>query len=240
MFLIKEINQKTVLVLSIVLLTILGSCTTPGLDDDSDNSGTTSFLEPIILVPKTVYISEVITHPTNSEQIKIKNNSFCVRDISSWTLGDENDQDAYSIPENTLLEIGEEIIFTRTTLGFQINNRGETLYLKNDTGNLIHTWKDKSFLNFGFSVYFHHVIAHPTDSEAITLVNNNHYSVDLSNWTLGDLNNPFAYNIPVNTILEVDESITFYHTTLGFGINNSGEKLYLYNTAGTLINTWSN
>ncbi len=83
------------------------------------------------------------------------------------------------------------------------------------------------------------VIATPTLSESITIKNYSAWTVDLTPWTLGDLNNPSAYNIPNGTALAPDESRTYLHSTIGFGINDSGEIIYLKN-AGVTIDSWSN
>lgn len=89
-------------------------------------------------------------------------------------------------------------------------------------------------------VYISSAVATPTLSESITLTNNTGSSADISGWTLGDINNPTAYNIPANTIMSIGGSLTFDHTTLGFQINDNGEILYLKNASGTTVDTWSN
>lgn len=89
-------------------------------------------------------------------------------------------------------------------------------------------------------VYIYNVTASPTDSEQITLKNNSGVSQDLSNWKLGDLNNPRAYNVPNGTSLIQGQTHSFPHTTLGFQINDSGEVLYLIDAVGNTIDTWGN
>ena len=84
------------------------------------------------------------------------------------------------------------------------------------------------------------VTASPTDSEQVTIKNYSSWNVDVSDWTIGDLNNSTAYGIPNNTILSLGETRQFVHTQLGFGINNSGEIIYLKNGSGQTIDTWSN
>ena len=84
------------------------------------------------------------------------------------------------------------------------------------------------------------VIASPTDSEQITLKNYSSFTADISHWTLGDKNNPTAYTIPYNTYLAPGETKTFPRSTLGFGINDTGEIIYLKDTNGNTIDTWSN
>ena len=89
--------------------------------------------------PKHVYIFSVTCTPTSQEKITLKNNlpDNTSEDISGWTLGDRNDPTAYSIPNNTILENQEKITFNHTTLGFQINDSDETIYLKNESGSTI-------------------------------------------------------------------------------------------------------
>ena len=92
--------------------------------------------------PQSVYIYEVIATPTDNESITLKNNSGVQTDITDWTLGDSNDQEAYTIPNGTILDISEFKIFSHTTLGFQINDSDETIYLKDNTGEVIDTWSN--------------------------------------------------------------------------------------------------
>lgn len=99
---------------------------------------------------------------------------------------------------------------------------------------------DPSPKNEPTKVYIYSVVASPTASEAITIKNNSGTNQDLSNWTLGDKNDPNAYNIPNGTMLNNGQTKTFAQTTLGFGINDSGETIYLKNSSGTLIDSWSN
>ena len=57
---------------------------------------------------------------------------------------------------------------------------------------------------------------------------------------LASLINPTSYKIPDDTILEADGKKTLPHTTLGFGINDEDETIYLKNENGDTIDTWSN
>lgn len=90
--------------------------------------------------PAKVYISQVIATPTESESITLKNNSGGDVDISGWTLGDQNDPVAYKIPVGTILVNGQSKTFSRSTLGFAINDSGEFIYLKNSSGVEIDRW----------------------------------------------------------------------------------------------------
>ncbi len=84
------------------------------------------------------------------------------------------------------------------------------------------------------------MVSTPTDSESITLKNNSSSYVNISGWTLGDKNEPNAYNIPMDTILEAMGKKTFPRSTLGFQINDSGETIYLRDSNDSLIDTWNN
>lgn len=83
------------------------------------------------------------------------------------------------------------------------------------------------------------VVASPTDQESITIINYSAWPVDLTVWTLGDLNNPTAYNIPSGSIIQPNDSLVFDHSTLGFGINNTSETIYLKRNSIT-VDTWNN
>ena len=92
--------------------------------------------------PDHVYIYSVTASPTDSEQITLKNPTDVTVDLTDWTLGDLNNPNAYTIPNGTLLSSGGYKTYPRTTLGFQINDSGEILYLKDDTGTTIDTWSN--------------------------------------------------------------------------------------------------
>lgn len=92
--------------------------------------------------PPQVFISEVVATPTENESITLKNNTGGAADISGWTLGDKNDPTAYRIPNGTVLNQGQGKVFMRTTLGFQINDTGEVIYLRDAAGNQIDTWSN--------------------------------------------------------------------------------------------------
>ncbi len=90
--------------------------------------------------PAKVFFFEVIATPTDFESVTIKNNSGSSKDLSGWTIGDLNNPTAYKIPNGTVLAQGETKLFQRTTLGFAINDSGETLYLKDAAGTTIDSW----------------------------------------------------------------------------------------------------
>jgi len=72
------------------------------------------------------------------------------------------------------------------------------------------------------------------------LKNNSGSNQDLSGWIIGDLNNPNAYNIPSGNNIADGVTLVFSASTMGFQINDSGETIYLKNTNGATIDTWSN
>lgn len=120
-------------VLSLAVIVLLFSCF-KGEIIQPENTVATPTENSINLVPITVYISSVITTPTLKESITLTNNSGFIADIGGWTLGDKNNPVAYVVPANKTIEIGGTLTFSHTTLGFQINDRDEILYLKNTKG----------------------------------------------------------------------------------------------------------
>ncbi|MFP4365020.1 MAG: lamin tail domain-containing protein [Spirochaetia bacterium] len=90
------------------------------------------------------------------------------------------------------------------------------------------------------TVIFHEIIYTPTDAEEIVIMNHSDWAVDISDWIIGDKNNPRAYSIPGNTVIEPEQTLSFPHTTLGFGINDTGEELYLINSDGQTVDFWEN
>ncbi|MFK5854501.1 MAG: lamin tail domain-containing protein [Bacteroidota bacterium] len=101
-----------------------------------------SLYPPTPSEPVKVYIYSVTSTPTTGESITIKNNYGSTQDITAWTLGDKNDPTAYKIPVGTILIQGGMKTFSRSTIGFQINDSGEILYLKNKSGSTIDTWSN--------------------------------------------------------------------------------------------------
>jgi Lamin Tail Domain len=123
--------RQTKFVILITLSTLLISCS-GGSNDPTPNSPE----------PTKVYIFSVTATPTAQESITIKNNSGTTQDLSNWKLGDKNAPDAYNIPNGTSLTNGQTKTFSGTTLGFAINDSGETIYLKNSSGSTIDTWSN--------------------------------------------------------------------------------------------------
>ena len=89
-------------------------------------------------------------------------------------------------------------------------------------------------------VYIYSVTATPTSQEQITLMNDSTTDTDISGWTLGDLNDPWAYNTPSGTIISAGDTRSFPGSTLGFQINDEGEKIYLRDESGDIVDTWAN
>lgn len=88
------------------------------------------------------------------------------------------------------------------------------------------------------TLYISSVVVAPTLVESVTLRNNTGSDVDISNYTIGDLNNPTAYTIPNITILSQGDYVTYNANTMGIGINNTGEVIYLMDTQGDIVSTW--
>jgi endonuclease G len=88
-----------------------------------------------------IRIVHVTAHPTESEQITIKNFSSYTVSLSGWGLGDRNDPRAYRFPDSQAIGPGQSLRITRTTLGFQINNSGELLVLFNGS-TTIDSWEN--------------------------------------------------------------------------------------------------
>lgn len=90
--------------------------------------------------PNTVYIRSVIATPTTSERVILKNNSGADVDLSGWIIGDKNNPNAYTVPNGNTISDGGELSFWASTMGFQINDSGETIYLKNSSGVTVDSW----------------------------------------------------------------------------------------------------
>lgn len=90
------------------------------------------------------------------------------------------------------------------------------------------------------AVYIYSVVSTPTTSERVTIKNNSGSTVDLQGWSIGDLNNPYAYTIPSGNVLNNGGAFYFMASTMGFQINDSGETIYLKNASGSTVDTWTN
>lgn len=124
----KTFKSISSLLFALLCFVILFSCS----KTEDDSSG--------LAEPTKVYFYSVVSTPTASESITLKNNSGVRQDLSSWTIGDKNDPNAYNIPNGTILIQGETKTFPKSTLGFQINDKDEILYLKDSNSNTVDTW----------------------------------------------------------------------------------------------------
>ena len=113
----------------------------------SDSSHSTDFI-PVVSgqggsgASGNIKIAEVIASPTESEKVVIKNESLMSVDISSWTISDKSDVSGYIIPKDTVLLPGKSLTIEGSKLGFRINDSGETIFLKNNLGQIISTWRN--------------------------------------------------------------------------------------------------
>jgi len=82
------------------------------------------------------------------------------------------------------------------------------------------------------------VVKTPTENESVTLKNYDSVDIDISDWTLGDKNNPTSHNFSNGTIIKAGETLFLNHSTLGFGINDTGEILYLKDGSGADVDIW--
>ncbi len=89
----------------------------------------------------SLYISKVITAPTDQESIYLHNPTSSPIDIDNWTIGDRNNPRAYHF-RDMIVAPYTTIVLTHKRLNFQINNRDEKLYLYDSSGNLIDSWHD--------------------------------------------------------------------------------------------------
>lgn len=89
---------------------------------------------------KVVCIDSVVATPTDSESVTLKNQSTSDQNISGWTLGDKNKPTVHSFPKYTIIKKNQSLIVKKSSLGFQINDKDEQLFLKDKCGNLIDEW----------------------------------------------------------------------------------------------------
>lgn len=147
-----------------------------------------TFVDVDNLYFNSLIIQSVTTTPTSSERVTLKNYSDQDIDISGWTIGDLNDPTAYTIPQGTVIYSGLSKTFDHSQLGFQINDTGETIYLKNGYGTTVDTWnesigEDREYKNYRFkeqsSASFDSYIDLPSDyDEIIYYFNYALYSLD--------------------------------------------------------------
>lgn len=89
-----------------------------------------------------VRIGKIVETPTESESITIVNYDSQDYDLEDWSLWDanslENGAGEYEFPSGTILTAGGSLTFVRSTLGFQINDSGETIVLKDNSNGEVH------------------------------------------------------------------------------------------------------
>lgn len=90
--------------------------------------------------PVKVYFMSVTAAPLASESITLRNNSGEAVDISGWTLGNQANPSAYTVPNGIAINQGATRTFPHFVLGFQIADSGETLSLKDASGVLVDSW----------------------------------------------------------------------------------------------------
>ena len=190
-----------------------------GIDLSSSSATKISVSLPIVIIFSTKLDAATVT----------SDNIILSKGVSPFTI-------RITVAENTV------IITPVSNLSFgESHSLTVSKALKSDKGIALSNPASLSFTtDEPNKVYFSQVIATPTDLESITLKNNFGSDQDISNWTIGDADNPMAYKIPVGTLIKKGEKKSFSHTILGFAINDSGETLYLRNTAGIEIDKWSN
>jgi endonuclease/exonuclease/phosphatase family metal-dependent hydrolase len=91
--------------------------------------------------PDHVYISSVVTSPTANEAIYIINPTDQTVDMDGWVVGDLNNPKALRL-QRIQLEPSQTLVISHDMMNFQINNRGEEIFLYNRTGELVHSWED--------------------------------------------------------------------------------------------------
>jgi len=79
------------------------------------------------------------------------------------------------------------------------------------------------------------VVTAPTNKESVTIKNTGSEDIDLSGWSLGDKNDPDARGL--RGVLKAGEGKNYDKESLGFGINNKKEIIYL-RKHGKTIDKW--
>lgn len=74
-------------------------------------------------------------------------------------------------------------------------------------------------------IFIESVVSSPKTVESVTIKNETGNTIDLYNWSVGELNNPNNYTFPINSILNSGSSITI--DSLIFDIKDSG-SYYLF------------
>jgi hypothetical protein len=81
------------------------------------------------------------------------------------------------------------------------------------------------------------VIPSTEDDEFIEIYNNDSIQIDVSGWNLGD--DSTNYTIPASTVLNPGQFLAYNKSVSGIALSNTGDSLYLYNSTGDLIDSYT-
>lgn len=121
------------------------------------------------------------------------------------------------------------VVFIFSALGKGCSRHSQTRNTENNNSN--------NSTQTALTVKIDKVIASPTEKESITIVNTGNQTIDLKDWTLGDKNDKNARGLAGE--LTAGERKVYDHDSLGFGINDKNEVIYL-KYKGQIIDKWEN
>ncbi len=130
-------SARVVWLLVLASMTIIGAC---GSDTPESSCG----VDSCGLCPDSqtgLKICSFVATPTASESITLKNYSTSLISLQGYSLWDANTY-ANGSGQKTFISsesIGAGATLTVGSLPFVINDSGETLYLKNANGSVLHT-----------------------------------------------------------------------------------------------------
>ncbi|OGG26640.1 hypothetical protein A2960_00515 [Candidatus Gottesmanbacteria bacterium RIFCSPLOWO2_01_FULL_39_12b] len=110
---------------------------TPTPTPSPTNTPTPTITPSPTVTPVPVVLNEFMPHPTpGSDWIEIYNSSDTNRNISNWTLEDmaQVDPIIITIPSDTILNTNSYMVLNA---GNRLNNDGDTIYLKNNSGEIV-------------------------------------------------------------------------------------------------------
>ncbi|MBN2089129.1 lamin tail domain-containing protein [candidate division KSB1 bacterium] len=171
------------------------------------------------------------------EKIILRNGSFQAIDISGWTINTSDGSYKIQIPSFTVLPAQCTYSLSILEFNIKVNNDSLLILLQDKDGDIIDIWSIFSQCNSDVRIYS--VITTPTEKEEIKLINNSTTNIEISGWSIGDKNDPFAYKIPEQTIINNNEIVTFSRNMLGFQIDDSQEIIFLKDQNGLTVDTWS-
>ena len=117
-------HLKNPLLFGLMAILLLGGTITPGLSQSSFDS--------------EIVINEVETNPAgsdNSEFVELYNPTAKEIDVGGWSIVPSATWKTYEIPKNTIIEPNSFQAFTY--VNFWLKDFGETITLRDATGNLI-------------------------------------------------------------------------------------------------------